>query len=174
MNPNANDRGNDDSGTIAWVIWLFLFAASLVLPGTAFASGLFEPAGGDRLDALIVDDAGILPVDEAFRAGSVSTAMGVDVFWQVAPGHFLYRDKFKVVVGGEPLAIDLPRGEFIDDETFGYVEVLNGFVTLRIEAEAATVSVHYQGCAARGFCYPPQKIEINSGNDQLKSKKPSF
>ena len=174
MNPNANDRGNDGSGTIAWVIWLFLFAPPLVLPGMALASGLFEPAAGDGLDALVVDDTGILPVDEAFRPGSVSTATGVDVFWQVAPGHFLYRDKFKVVVRGEPLAVDLPRGEFIDDETFGYVEVLSGFVTLRIEAEAATVSVHYQGCAARGFCYPPQKIETNSGKDQLKSKKWSF
>ncbi|MGB0692398.1 MAG: protein-disulfide reductase DsbD domain-containing protein [Pseudomonadales bacterium] len=34
-----------------------------------------------------------------------------------------------------------------------------------MESEAATVSVQYQGCAARGFCYPPQKIELNSGKD---------
>ncbi|MEL0066595.1 MAG: hypothetical protein VXA40_17410, partial [Gammaproteobacteria bacterium] len=84
MNPNANDRGNDGSGTIARVTWLFLFTSFLVLPGTALASGLFESAAGNGLDALIVDDAGILPVDEAFRPGSVSTAAGVDVFWQVA------------------------------------------------------------------------------------------
>ena len=174
MNPNASKSGNDGSGTIAWVIWVFLFATPLVLPSTALASGLFEPSTGDGLDRLVVDDAGILPVDEAFRPGSVSTATGVEVFWQVAPGHFLYRDKFKVVVRGEPLVIDLPRGEFIDDETFGYVEVLNGLVTLSIEAEAATVSVHYQGCAARGFCYPPQKMELNSAKSRIKSKKRLF
>ena len=155
-------------------MWLSLCLAPLVSPRAGHAAGLSKPATAGATDLLFQRDDGILPVDEAFRAGSVPTAAGLDVFWQVAPGHFLYRDKFKVVVNGEPKPIDLPRGEFIDDETFGYVEVLDGLVTLNIETTSAPIAVHYQGCAAQGFCYPPQKLELNSVKSRLNSGKLPF
>jgi len=174
VNPNANHQRNCCSRAILFAVWLCACGTQLVLPGTAQASGLTGPAAAAASDRLFQRDDGILPVEEAFREGSVKTAGGLEVFWQVAPGHFLYRDKFKVVVNGESKLIDLPRGEFIDDETFGHVEVLDGLVTLNIETTSAPVAVHYQGCAARGFCYPPQKMELNSGKAELNSRKTPF
>jgi len=174
VNPNVNHHRNSGSRAIVFAVWLALCLIPLISPRAGHASGLTEPAGAGVPDQLFQGDDGIMPVEEAFRAGSVPTAAGFEVFWQVAPGHFLYRDKIKVVVNGESKSVDLPHGEFIDDETFGHVEVLDGLVTLNIEATSASVAVHYQGCASRGFCYPPQILEINSAKWQLNSKKLPF
>ena len=105
----------------------------------------------------------ILPVDEAFRFGSYVEGSGIKMFWQVMPGYFLYRDKIEIVHDGKAQGIQLPQGVFRQDEIFGKVKVLDGLIELQtMLPEGQALEVHYQGCAAQGFCYPPQKKIINS------------
>lgn len=124
-------------------------AAFLALP-VASAEDLFSGnAGVIRADE-------ILPVDEAFRFGSYVEGKSLKLFWQVLPGYYLYRDKFGFEQEGEVLAADLPRGKLYQDEIFGEVEVLSGLVEVTLPAGVST-QISYQGCAERGYCYPPQK-----------------
>ena len=113
----------------------------------------------------------ILPVEEAFRFGYVESEIGIDLFWQVQPGYFLYRDKIGVVANGIRVEAPLPKGKWFLDATFGRVKVLEGFVTSSIGALHEEVSVHYQGCAEKGYCYPPQKKVLKSKKMLIKSKK---
>ena len=113
----------------------------------------------------------ILPVEEAVRFGYTESEIGIDLFWQVQPGYFLYRDKIAVIANGTRVEIPLPEGKWFLDATFGRVKVLEGFVTSSINALHEEVSVHYQGCAEKGYCYPPQEKVLKSKKTQIKSKK---
>ena len=104
----------------------------------------------------------ILPVDAAFRFGYLEEDAGITLFWQVQPGYFLYRDKIAVLMDGTEIDLQLAEGRWYLDETFGRVRVLDGYVSTGIPRARRKVSVHYQGCAERGYCYPPQLEEITS------------
>jgi thiol:disulfide interchange protein DsbD len=107
----------------------------------------------------------ILPVDEAFRFGSYVEGSGINLFWQVMPGYFLYRDKIEILHDGKAQSIQLPQGIFRQDEIFGKVMVLDGLVELQTTLPPGQeLEVRYQGCAAQGFCYPPQKMNLTSPN----------
>ena len=107
----------------------------------------------------------ILPVDEAFRFGSYVEGSGINLFWQVMPGYFLYRDKIEILHDGRAQGIQLPQGVFRQDEIFGKVMVLDGLVELQTTLPPGQeLEVRYQGCAAQGFCYPPQKMNLTSPN----------
>ena len=134
----------------------------------------------------------VLPVEEAFNFGQVSSDEAWTVFWQVLPGYYLYRDKIRVTSAGQTFALTLPEGKLVDDPTFGRVKVLEGYVELKVshsfmerafmekaftesaftekvfiegaftkgaaeESGLQTLEVHWQGCAVKGYCYPPQK-----------------
>ncbi|WP_297527371.1 protein-disulfide reductase DsbD, partial [Thiohalobacter sp.] len=114
----------------------------------------------------------LLPVDEAFRMTvATPTADEVAVGWQIAPGYYLYRDKFKfTIIGNDSLEVagfDLPPGKIKDDEIFGRVEVYHDNVEARVRflrndaaATEFTLVVGYQGCAEAGVCYPPQNKQV--------------
>ena len=107
----------------------------------------------------------ILPVDEAFRFGSYVEGSGINLFWQVMPGYFLYRDKIEILHDGKAQSIQLPQGIFRQDEIFGKVMVLDGLVELQTTLPPGQeLEVRYQGCAAQGFCYPPQERSLTSPN----------
>lgn len=112
----------------------------------------------------------ILPVEEAFRFGSYRGDNGVQIFWQVKPGYYLYRDKISVVSDGVTFIPSLPPGVWRDDEIFGEVLVLEGLVEALVPPDSGLpqgvgdpkpLEVRFQGCAAKGYCYPPQKIEVS-------------
>lgn len=113
----------------------------------------------------------ILPVDEAFRFGFYQEGESVTVFWQVLPGYYLYRDRLRFELGGNPLEPVIQEGEIRDDEIFGLVQVLDGLIEVRLDRvnDPAEVSVYYQGCAAAGYCYPPQKKQLSSAKSGLIS-----
>ena len=113
----------------------------------------------------------ILPVEEAVRFGYTESEIGIDLFWQVQPGYFLYRDKIAVIANGTRVEIPLPEGKWFLDATFGRVKVLEGFVTSSINALHEEVSIHYQACAEKGYCYPPQEMVLKSKKMLIKSKK---
>jgi thiol:disulfide interchange protein DsbD len=87
----------------------------------------------------------------------------VELVFDVAPGYYLYRDKFKFAAAGAALGdAVLPNGKTKFDETFQKnVETHRGEVRIVLPVNAAgrefRLDVASQGCADRGLCYPPQE-----------------
>ncbi len=108
-----------------------------------------------------------LDADEAFVFTLVAVDKGtLNAHWSIQPDHHLYQPKikFKVI---EPKDAKLgaaifPKGEQIDDEYFGKIDVYGKDIDVRIPVSGATgdklvIETQYQGCADKtGICYEPQ------------------
>jgi thiol:disulfide interchange protein DsbD len=112
--------------------------------------------------ARAADADGFLELDEAFRASVVRLAGDrLAVQFEIAPGHYLYRDRMSVAAAGNGPAIDeavRPQGEMKDDPSFGRVAIYHDRVAVPVKLAAAgeaLVAVDYQGCSEKGLCYPP-------------------
>ncbi|MEN8214230.1 MAG: protein-disulfide reductase DsbD [Pseudomonadota bacterium] len=120
-------------------------------------------------------DDGILPVDEAFKLGSiVEDGNTIKLIWEIADGIYMYADKIKLSVEGDAELGDykLPDPEVIRGLTpegeEGDIAVYHNRISvdlplLRSTTEATAITVHagYQGCAEeQGICYPPQKKSL--------------
>ncbi len=125
-----------------------------------------EPAAGGASSLIFggaADD--LLPVDEAFVMNArFDGANELVVAWQIAPGYYLYSDKFGFEAdGGLGLGnASLPPGEPHYDENFGDVEVFYDYVEATIPFSRAspdeipvTVRGQFQGCRENSICYPP-------------------
>ncbi len=124
---------------------------------------------GDDLGLGGDDD--LLPADQAFRfTASVEDPGHLRLQWQVAPGYYMYRNKIGLELqDAEGVAlgpVNLPPGEFKEDEFFGRVQVYHGDVDVLVplrrtlaEASDLVLKASFQGCAERGVCYPPMKRE---------------
>lgn len=101
--------------------------------------------------------------EQAFRfSARVVDAQTLEARWDIAPGYYMYRDKFKFTLEGATLGnVELPPGLVKEDETFGKVETYRDAVVVRLPFSAAAASLKLQavsqGCADIGICYPPQK-----------------
>lgn len=94
--------------------------------------------------------------------------------WQIAPGYYLYRNKFSFHLAPDAAAkpplgnlgsAQLPPGQMKQDELFGLIEVYRQSVTARLPFTATansnapttiTLQATAQGCWDGGICYPPQ------------------
>lgn len=104
-------------------------------------------------------------VDQAFAFDFSQQANKLTLSWQVKPGYYLYRQQIKIAAQGAQLASwSLPAGKPHEDEFYGkteiYPESLTLPLTLQQAGQGATVSVTWQGCAAAGFCYPPETRSV--------------
>ncbi len=93
-------------------------------------------------------------------------AQTLEVRWVIAPGYYLYRDKFRLELLDAPgialKSVEIPPGEAKDDPYFGPQQVFHGeaVIIARLQrspdsAGSVEVKAHYQGCAEIGVCYPP-------------------
>lgn len=115
----------------------------------------------------------VLEPDQAFQFDlAVDDPNTLMARWQIAPDHYMYRDKIKFKVEGKEVQlgqIDLPAGEEKHDEFFGDIQVYHDLVEARIplirtsqEPVKIKVDVTYQGCAEKtGICYPPIKKQLS-------------
>lgn len=129
-------------------------------------------------------------------------ATSAEIKFDVVPGYYLYRDRIRVEgvvvepqIGGRggkprqgtdspgaltPLVVAMPVGRFVDDPTFGRVEIYDRSVVLHVELAASVAApksagannrraagklpnkfrLTSQGCAAAGICFPPQQHEF--------------
>ena len=133
---------------------LISILALLLAVGTnAVAQDLLEPEKAFQFSARLLD------------------AQQVEIKYVIAPGYYLYREKFKFAAEPASVSIDatqLPPGKVKKDEFFGEVQTYRGelrFVLpvkgLVAQAPQFTLTAVSQGCADIGVCYPPQEQTAN-------------
>lgn len=125
------------------------------------STGLFDSFGMNSQDE-------ILDVDEAFKLDTEVIGNTFVARWQIAEGHYLYRDKTEILVDDAELKtgeLQLPTGEAKDDPIFNAtLYVYHQDVTARLpfrysgsEDKEVVFNIKYQGCSEiSGICYPPQ------------------
>ncbi|MEN4793873.1 protein-disulfide reductase DsbD [Pantoea agglomerans] len=106
-----------------------------------------------------------VPVDQAFTFDFDQQGAQLNLHWKVKSGYYLYRQQIHITPQNATIApLTLPAGQPHEDEFFGKSEIypqdLTLPVTLQQAASGATLSVTYQGCAAAGFCYPPETRSV--------------
>ena len=133
---------------------------ALILRAVALA--MLIVAGGAARGA---DD--FLEPERAFvLSGRAVDARTVEIRFDIAPGYYLYGDKFKFAAADATLGPPvLPAGKVKFDETFQKdVESHRGTIRIALPVEAAQgdfkLAVTSQGCADQGLCYPPQEQEL--------------
>ena len=123
----------------------------LLLCSTSAIAGLFDAPGSAKFT----------PADQAFAFDFQQDGRSLTLNWQIRDGYYLYRKQIEVVPDGAALSpLQLPGGEWHEDEFFGKSEIYRQHLTVPVTVDRAgkeaTLSVTYQGCAEAGFCYPPE------------------
>ncbi len=116
-------------------------------------------------------DEDLLEADQAFQLSTrVVNDSTLEARWKIAPGYYLYRDKFKFeALGGATLREPVfPNGKKKQDPLFGTVEIYTKAVNVPLPFErvagAATARLRIvaQGCNEPvGVCYPPIVKEVD-------------
>lgn len=123
-----------------------------LLTATAYAA---VPSQGDLLDGAQAFALSVHAID----------AHTIQANWKIAPGYYLYRDKFKFSTATPGVTLEpanIPAGHKKHDEFFGDVETYRNQVTATIPVKVPAgvhdvdLKVVAQGCADLGVCYPPQ------------------
>ncbi len=105
--------------------WLLLLLAVMPL------------AHANSLDFLQQEDS-FLPVEQAFEFESEVIAPGkVEIFWRIADGYYLYKEKLKFEADGVEIEpIELPPGHDHEDEFFGKTQVYYQSLMLQVNYQA--------------------------------------
>ncbi|EOC0059243.1 protein-disulfide reductase DsbD [Cronobacter turicensis] len=120
-----------------------------------------------------------VPADQAFAFDFQQQQNQLTLNWQIKPGYYLYRQQIHVTPANASVSPPaLPTGEPHEDEFFGKSEIYRDALSVPITVEqaspGATLTVTYQGCAAAGFCYPPETRTVPlSVVEQKNSVKPA-
>ena len=127
---------------------------------------------GLTLQAGAVNLAELLDPQDAFRLSARAVDKHiVHVEFRIAPGYYLYRDRFRFETGSGKLIADaeLPSGKVKEDQFFGRTQTYRDHVIIRVPLSDADLAhsrvrlkVISQGCADIGVCYIPQEqwVEI--------------
>lgn len=118
------------------------------------------------------NNGGFLPVEEAYRVAVVVEEDKVHLDWTIAPGYYMYRDKFKVTAKSGTSSKTLPAAleagtvkfdEYEGKEVGVFYDSTRVSVPLADLANEFVLSVRSQGCADAGLCYAPdtRHFEIN-------------
>ncbi len=142
----------------------------LCYPPQRWVSAVALPEGAGGEDSLAgtllfgASDSEILPADEAFVLDRrVDGANEITLSWRIAPGYYLYSDKFEFSTGSaiQLGAARLPAGEPHTDEHFGDVSIFYNYVEATIPFSRASpdaidviIDARYQGCKVDSICYP--------------------
>jgi thiol:disulfide interchange protein DsbD len=126
----------------------------------------------------------LLEPEKAFRYSvRLKDERSIEVNYQIAPGYYLYRDKFRFTAAPEVVKLgtaQFPPGKKHHDEFFGEVETYRGNLSIVVPFEVAgaslpaiTLAATSQGCADVGVCYIPheQKAELQLAAFNLSATK---
>ena len=121
----------------------------------------------------------LLEPEKAFRfSARLIDAGQVEINYEIAPGYYMYRNKFKFDANPATVTVDaaqLPPGKVKNDEFFGDVQIYRGaqrFVLpvagVATQPPRFTLKVVSQGCADIGVCYPPQEQTAELRSPRLR------
>ncbi len=119
-------------------------------------SGLLDGLGGS-------DD--FLPVEQAFPLETYTEPGQITAHWQNADGYYLYEHRIYLTQGAVRIdpATWSKDGKEKYDEAFGDIVAYYGQLEVSFDTASltpGTATLHYQGCADAGLCYPPQTSEV--------------
>ncbi|MBA6377548.1 MULTISPECIES: protein-disulfide reductase DsbD [unclassified Colwellia] len=142
---------------IVLLFWLVLTSIFLQVPNAQAQDSIFDTSSA----SLFSNDDEFLSVEEAFEFNFHQKDDQLSVSFTIAEGYYLYRHQFKFSVeNAEIIPVELPKGEDHEDEFFGvqqiFTEQLNFTIKLVNADSNASIKIRYQGCAAKGLCYPPK------------------
>ena len=117
--------------------------------------------------AVNADD--LLPPEQAFVPTVTVSDKGVDVQFKIADGYYMYQSKITADTQPEKLLREpatFSQGEQKEDEFFGKQIVYHHAANVKWDyakpaLAAYKITLHYQGCAEAGVCYPPVDTELN-------------
>lgn len=136
------------------VVAVFLLCCCAI--GSVWAEGLLPSWGSSERQFL--DVAEVFKLEPAHKQGDSFSAAG-----HIADGYYVYRHAIKLVdAQGHEVSLTLPTGTAKHDEFFGDTEIYMGdALDLRFPATApGPLTLHWQGCAEAGICYPPQTMNV--------------
>jgi len=150
----------------------FLSFLLLLLPlflQPAFADNPFSGLGGNASQEVSLGggDDEILEPDQAFQLKTWSENGRFFAEWKIADGHYMYRDKTKLIAADSNAITTsnfvIDKGDFKQDEFFGDIYVFHHQAKASIAinnakdgVKDASFKVKYQGCSEiSGICYPP-------------------
>lgn len=114
----------------------------------------------------------LLEPDKAFALDEpIISADRITLKWKIAPGYYLYQNKFSFDIKDSSSRLDkplMPAAIRKQDEFFGEVEIYKKSVAIELpvirsdqSAEDVVLKVVYQGCNDPiGVCYPPISKEL--------------
>ncbi len=118
------------------------------------------------LNPVLAAEDELLPPEQAFPVQARMEGNQLRLEWQIAPGYYLYKNKFRFMSetpGLKPGQAAFPAAERKKDEFFGEVEIYRGQLLLSVPLENAGANgplklrLLSQGCADAGICYPPHQ-----------------
>jgi len=127
----------------------------------------------------------LLEPDKAFALGEpVISADSITLKWKIAPGYYLYQNKFSFKLKGTSSRLDkplMPAAISKKDDFFGVVEIYKKSATIELPVirsenniENAVLKVVYQGCNEPiGVCYPPVSKELKITLPEVSAASPS-
>lgn len=142
-----------------------LLASTLIAVPVNAQQSIFDTSSS----SLFSNENEYLSVDQAFQFSFYQTDNKLNINLIIADGYYLYKDKFKFTAENAQYIVPvLPQGIEHEDEFFGIQQIYNQDVNLVIDisevGDTGSISVRYQGCAAKGLCFPPvtQKIALSA------------
>lgn len=157
---------------IVLLFWLVLTSSFLLVANTQAQNSIFDTSSS----SLFSNDDEFLTVEQAFEFNFHQKNDQLKITFNIAEGYYLYRHQFKFSVENtEIMTVELPAGEDHEDEFFGVQQIFTeqlSFVIKLIKVEDnATVKIRYQGCAAKGLCFPPKKkiVKLSKIKHQAKT-----
>lgn len=108
-----------------------------------------------------------LPVDQAFNIRSQQDQNWLLIDIDIKPGHYLYQKSLRVegpeaVVLGDLTWQQQPEwtfDPFFKEELAVFYQQLNLAIPVATQG-LSELTLHYQGCAEAGLCYPPQRVPL--------------
>lgn len=142
---------------------IFLTLPILLLVVLGMASG----AHGQSVLKALPKEPDLLAAEAAFRLSTrMKDANTAELSFDIAPGYYMYRERFKVEGAGVGKPI-IPRGTVKFDPTFNRnMQTHRDSVVVLVPVKGAMplqLTVTSQGCADAGVCYPPlvQKVVLD-------------
>lgn len=115
----------------------------------------------------------ILSPEQAFRFQSQIKPESFNFLFDIAPGHYIYKDKLEFRANNIKLdesaiakSIVFPSSMVVDDPTFGKQSVFKGQIDIalmrsELDENVKEVSLTYYGCSPQGICYVPEVKTIS-------------